>query len=60
MCILFFYLSDDNIDLGYDLILLSNRDEDFQRPAIPAHIWNETRFVVGGAKNKFSSIFLHV
>ncbi|CAF2864389.1 unnamed protein product [Rotaria sp. Silwood2] len=48
MCILFCYLQDDNIDIGYDLILLSNRDEDFQRPAKQAHIWKDTKYALGG------------
>ncbi|CAF1688174.1 unnamed protein product, partial [Adineta ricciae] len=42
MCILFCYLQDENIDTGYELILLSNRDEDFQRPALHAHVWKDT------------------
>ncbi len=48
MCILFCYIADDKIDIGYELILLSNRDEDFQRPAIPAHVWKNTKYALGG------------
>ncbi|CAF3408139.1 unnamed protein product [Rotaria sp. Silwood1] len=48
MCILFCYLQNDNIDIGYDLILLSNRDEDFQRPAKQAHVWKDTKYALGG------------
>ena len=47
MCILFCYVrEDDQHDLGYDLIVLSNRDEDFHRPAPPAHIWKATTFAL--------------
>ncbi|CAF1573141.1 unnamed protein product, partial [Adineta ricciae] len=42
------YLQDENIDTGYELILLSNRDEDFQRPALHAHVWKDTKYAVGG------------
>ena len=49
MCILFCYIADDNIDIGYELILLSNRDEDFQRPAIQAHVWKNTKYALGGS-----------
>ena len=49
MCILFCYVGDDDQrDLGYDLIVLSNRDEDFHRPALPAHVWKATTFALGG------------
>lgn len=51
MCILFCYLQNDNIDIGYDLILLSNRDEYFQRPAKQAHVWNDTKYALGGSKS---------
>ena len=49
MCILFCYLQDETIDIGYELILLSNRDEDFQRPATPAHVWKHTKYALGGS-----------
>jgi uncharacterized protein with NRDE domain len=50
MCILFCYVQqhDEQSDTGYELILLSNRDEDFQRPTIAAHVWPQTDFVLGG------------
>lgn len=55
MCILFCYTQrdDEKCDLGYELILLVNRDEDFGRPTLPAHVWPKTNFVLGG-KNYFS------
>jgi len=53
MCILFCYLQDENIDTGYELILLSNRDEDFQRPAIQAHVWKDTKYAIGGWMSYF-------
>jgi len=49
MCILFCYIADDKIDIGYQLILLSNRDEDFRRPAIQAHVWKNTKYALGGS-----------
>ena len=49
MCILFCYLQDEKIDIGYELILLSNRDEDFQRPAKQAHVWKDTKYALGGS-----------
>lgn len=48
MCILFCYIADGTIDTGYELILLSNRDEDFRRPAIEAHVWKDTTYALGG------------
>ena len=48
MCILFCYLADEKIPTGYELILLSNRDEDFRRPAIQAHVWKDTTYALGG------------
>jgi uncharacterized protein with NRDE domain len=50
MCILFCYVQqdDEKCDTGYEFILLSNRDEDFQRPTMPTHVWPQTNFVLGG------------
>lgn len=48
MCILFCYLAEEKIPTGYELILLSNRDEDFRRPAIQAHVWKDTTYALGG------------
>ena len=53
MCILFCYLHDQTFQFGYDLILLSNRDEDFHRPALSAHVWNDTHFVLGGSIGQY-------
>ncbi len=50
MCILFCYIADEKIDIGYELILLSNRDEDFQRPASQAHVWKNTKYALGGSR----------
>lgn len=50
MCIIFCYIANEQSgDIGYDLILLSNRDEDFQRPASQAHVWNNTKYALGGS-----------
>jgi len=55
MCILFCYLAKDSPSIGYDLILLSNRDEDFRRPASEAHVWPNTKYLLGGLE--FQSIY---
>lgn len=48
MCILFF-ISNGNPNPGaYKLILASNRDEYYARPALPAAAWKENEFVYGG------------
>jgi uncharacterized protein with NRDE domain len=66
MCILFCYIADDKIDIGYQLILLSNRDEDFRRPAIQAHVWKNTKYALGGSnivkfdKKNFLKFFFYV
>ncbi|CAK9825397.1 Transport and Golgi organization 2 homolog [Anthophora retusa] len=39
MCILFIYRNPDANSESYRLIVVSNRDEDFKRPALPAHYW---------------------
>jgi uncharacterized protein with NRDE domain len=49
MCILFCYIAKENVDIGYEVILLSNRDEDFHRPAIQAHVWKNTTYALGGS-----------
>ncbi|CAF1155266.1 unnamed protein product [Rotaria magnacalcarata] len=46
--------SNDNIDIGYNLILLSNRDEDFRRPAKQADIWKDTKYALGGQDQTLS------
>ncbi|CAF1317355.1 unnamed protein product, partial [Didymodactylos carnosus] len=49
MCILLCYNHTSNDeDIGYELILLSNRDEEFHRPSLAAHVWPETNYVLGG------------
>jgi uncharacterized protein with NRDE domain len=50
MCIIFCYVQqhDEKYDTGYELIVLFNRDEDFQRPTMAAHVWPQTNFVLGG------------
>ncbi|CAF1247363.1 unnamed protein product, partial [Didymodactylos carnosus] len=49
MCILLCYNHTSNDeDIGYELILLSNRDEEFHRPSLAAHVWPETNYILGG------------
>ncbi|CAK9805326.1 Transport and Golgi organization protein 2 homolog [Anthophora plagiata] len=39
MCILFIYRNPDANSESYRLIVVSNREEDFKRPTLPAHYW---------------------
>jgi len=48
MCILFFVTNGNPRIDGYKLILASNRDEYYARPALPAAPWDENPFVYGG------------
>lgn len=61
MCILFCYIANETNETGYELILLSNRDEDFQRPAIQAHVWKDTIYAIGGWQtNEFDEMNVFV
>lgn len=49
MCILFVYVGDDSDTAGrYRLILASNRDEFYSRPALGAAPWKENPRIIGG------------
>lgn len=48
MCILFFILNENARGDEYKLILASNRDEFYARPALIANHWKENEFVIGG------------
>lgn len=48
MCILFFIVNENAKDNEYKLILASNRDEFYARPALAAHHWKEDESVIGG------------
>lgn len=48
MCILFFTTNGNPGIDGYKLILASNRDEFYARPALPAAPWQENPLVYGG------------
>lgn len=48
MCILFLIANANPASDGYKLILASNRDEYFVRPALAAAPWKENPFVFGG------------
>lgn len=47
MCILFIS-SVQHKNEGYRLIIASNRDEDYNRPTLPANYWYEDQNVIGG------------
>lgn len=53
MCILFIS-SKQLINGGYRLIVASNREENYNRPTLPANYWTDDQNVIGG-KNKFYS-----
>lgn len=48
MCIIFFILNENAKDGEYKLILASNRDEHYERPALVAGPWKEDESVIGG------------
>lgn len=50
MCILFIYVNNNGepVPGEYKLVLASNRDEYYTRPAKPAAPWEESPFVIGG------------
>lgn len=56
MCILFFVTNGNPGIDEYKLILASNRDEFYARPALPAAPWQENPLVYGGELNSIFSI----
>lgn len=48
MCIIFFIVNENAKDDEYKLILASNRDEFYARPALPAGRWSEDEGCIGG------------
>ena len=48
MCILFIYRNQNPSSGSYRLILVSNRDEFYERPAKPAHYWKDQSGNLGG------------
>jgi uncharacterized protein with NRDE domain len=49
MCLVAFaYRTDLGSRLGYDLVLIANRDEFFNRPAEPAHFWKDAPNILAG------------
>lgn len=50
MCILFAFVNPKPGPGGYKIILASNRDESFSRPALPAHEWLPKHSGVYGGK----------
>lgn len=59
MCILFTYSNADPLPGGYKLILASNRDEYYARPASPAAEWSEDRCIVGGLFVDSNDIYIY-
>lgn len=51
MCIVFIYNGTHDPESDYSLILISNRDEHFERPAQCLSPWNEDSTVYGGISN---------
>lgn len=48
MCIIFSIANGDPEEGGYKLIVASNRDEFYSRPASSAKEWRDNPFVYGG------------
>lgn len=48
MCIVFLYFNDNPGPEGFKLIIASNRDEFYSRPAAPAQFWETNPHVLGG------------
>uniref|UniRef100_A0A182NDW9 Transport and golgi organization 2 n=1 Tax=Anopheles dirus TaxID=7168 RepID=A0A182NDW9_9DIPT len=48
MCILFVYVDDGSMAGRYRVVLASNRDEFYARPAKTAAPWEENRHIIGG------------
>jgi len=48
MCILFIYRNPDADVTSYRLIIASNRDEIYKRPASSAHYWEKHPECLGG------------
>jgi len=57
MCILFIYRNPDADVTSYRLIIASNRDEIYKRPASSAHYWKKHPECLGG-KMKISAYYL--
>jgi hypothetical protein len=48
MCILFLHTTNNPAPNEFRLILASNRDEYYERPAHQAHFWDDHPTVIGG------------
>lgn len=48
MCILFIYRNPNAIVKSYRLIVATNRDETYKRPALSAHYWKDHPECLGG------------
>lgn len=53
MCILFVYNGSGDAQCDYSLILISNRDEYYDRPTQNMTIWSEDPVIVGGCKSYY-------
>ena len=52
MCILFGYIDNEANSGSYKVIIASNRDEDFERPAAITDRWATNPSCIGGAVNR--------
>lgn len=48
MCILFMYMGSKDVESDYSLIIISNRDEYYDRPSKVMAPWTEDHNIVGG------------
>jgi hypothetical protein len=59
MCILFLHTDNSPAPSKFRLILASNRDEYYRRPAQQAHFWDEDHNVIGGTVQARQQNFSH-
>jgi hypothetical protein len=60
MCILFLHTTNNPAPNEFRLILASNRDEYYERPAHQAHIWDDDATVIGGTARRLEYILDNV
>jgi uncharacterized protein with NRDE domain len=60
MCILFLHTTKNPVPNEFRLILASNRDEYYERPAHQSHIWDDDPTVIGGTARRLEYILDNV
>ena len=60
MCVVFWSLDSPNEDQPFRFVLVANRDEYFNRAAIPAHYWQPQSILAGTRAGASIVVHLHV